>query len=55
MNILNSEYLKNQIEAKKANKTTKMSEQEWALNQQLLQKIKSSPQDANYEDNFNMV
>jgi hypothetical protein len=43
MNVLNSEYLKHQIELKRANKNSKMTEQEWAFNQQLLQKIKGNP------------
>jgi len=42
MNILNSEYLKQQIEAKKSLKNNKMSEQEWAYNRQLLHKIKGN-------------
>jgi hypothetical protein len=41
--MLNSEYLKHQIETKKAMKNTKMTEQEWALNSNLLYKIKESP------------
>lgn len=43
MNILNSEYLKHQIEARRGMKNSKMTEHEWALNSQLLQKIKGSP------------
>lgn len=45
MNVLNSEYLKHQMELRKANKHSKMTEQEWALNHQLLQKIKSNPEE----------
>jgi len=46
MNILNSEYLKHQMELRKTNKNSKMTEQEWALNHQLLQKIKSNPEES---------
>jgi hypothetical protein len=43
MNMLNSEYLKHQIETRKTMKNTKMTEQEWALNSHILHKIKESP------------
>lgn len=43
MNMLNSEYLKQQIENRRGMKNSKMTEHEWALNSQLLHKIKGSP------------
>ncbi len=43
MNIINSEYLKNQIESRKTMKDTKMTEQEWALNSNIMYRIKGSP------------
>lgn len=43
LNMLNSEYLKHQIDTKKGMKNSKMTEQEWALNSHLLYKIKESP------------
>jgi len=50
---MNAEYLKNQIENRKFNKNSKMTEQEWAYNAQLLQKIKSIPQEnSNEEENM---
>lgn len=47
MNVLNSEYLKHQIESKKTMKNTKMTEQEWALNSQLLYQIKGNHSESN--------
>lgn len=39
MNVVNFEYLKNQIENKKASKKTKMNDNEYAYNQKILEKI----------------
>lgn len=50
---MNSDYLKNQIDGKRFFKNNKMTEQEWALNHKLLQKIKSSPHCVSVEDNMN--
>ena len=52
MNILNSDYLKNQIDTKRVGRLSKMNDHEYALNQELLLKIKSSPRN-NDENNFN--
>lgn len=41
MNIINCEYLKNQISEKKALKAQKMNDNEYALNQRLLHTIRS--------------
>lgn len=50
MNIVNCEYLKNQIENKKAKKAQKMNDHEYALNQKLLEKIRGDDNEINQEN-----
>jgi len=45
MNIINCEYLKNQINEKKAAKSLKMNDNEYALNHRLLQTIRDCEED----------
>jgi hypothetical protein len=54
MNIINSEYLKSQINQKKAAKSRKMNDHEYALNHKLLQTIRDCEENENEnEDNNN--
>jgi hypothetical protein len=46
--------LKNQIENRKLNKISKMSEQEFFYNSKLLQKIISTPQEENTNEEVNI-
>lgn len=53
MNIINCEYLKNQINEKRAAKAQKMNDNEYALNQKLLQTIRNCEENEN-PDNINI-
>lgn len=55
MNYINSQYLKNQFETKKNNKdkNKKMSEEEYAINQDLLEKVKGASNNYKRTNLFN--
>lgn len=53
MNIINCEYLKNQINEKRAAKNQKMNDNEYAFNQRLLQTIKDCEENDINENNLN--
>jgi len=52
MNFINSEYLKNQIDYKKASKITKMNDEEFKFNQKILEKIREGSE--NVRNSMNM-
>ena len=51
MNIINCDYLRNQINEKKAAKGQKMNDNEYALNQRLLQTIRIKEENENEPGN----
>ncbi len=51
MNIINSEYLKSQINEKKAAKSRKMNDHEYALNHKLLRTIRDCEENENENEN----
>ena len=44
MNIINNVHLRNQIENKRSGKVNKMNDQEYAVNQKLLERIREEPE-----------
>lgn len=52
MNVINSIYLKTQIDHKKASKLTKMNDEEFKLNQKILEKIREDGEYNNLRDSL---
>ncbi len=55
MNFINNEYLKNQIENKKATKYSKMNDEDYKYNQKILDKIKEGTENVRESLNRNNI